>query len=143
MLTKYDYPLEHSVNWAHTQELLTKPFWGTSTTNHILLSCGSSVITEFPGDCGCLIIKYALYLTPTVIQEILNFASKSGYSKIICTLSTEYKIDHIKQYLKDFGFKIQYTGKSNRSYSNNYDEIKAKTYLCYKVIQPTTIGYGN
>lgn len=140
MLTEYDYPLEHSINWAHTQKLLTKPSWGTSTTQIIVLP-SNTIIMEFPGDCGCLIIKYAIYLTPKVIQEILKFASESGYSKIICTLSTEYKIDKIKQYLKDFGFKIQYTGKSNRNLDNDNDELNAKTYLCYKIIKPTTIGY--
>lgn len=132
MLKSYESPLDHSINWEETQKICSKSKHYKHYTQCIILSCGT-LITEFPGDCGCLIIKYALYLNPELIQQILDFASLSGYSKIICTLSTEYTIDPIKQFLKDFGFKIQYTGKSNRS--------KAKTYLCYKIIKPTTIGY--
>lgn len=139
-LEDYEYPLSHSVNWEDTKLILTKPTVYSFTTNYIYTD-DSVIIRELEGDCGCLLINNLYKITPETLTKILEFASQSGYSKIIGTLSTEYKIETTLETLKTFKFKIIYTGKSNRSDSYNNQSLPAKTYLVYKVIKPLTKGY--
>lgn len=145
MLNKIDdfeYPLAHSINWNETKQILKDSIYKNIPQSTIIFnSYNSCKIIEFPGDCGCLILIDAYKTSLKNLEDLLTFASKSGYSKIICTLSSEFPLNKIIPILKSFNFKIQFTEKSNRSTDYYKPSISAKTYLCYKIINPENKGY--
>lgn len=50
------------------------------------ISFGSVCIQNFPGDCGALILTRANYAKKKDLQDVVKFASMSGFSKIFATV---------------------------------------------------------
>lgn len=99
-----------------------------------------TTIQEYPGDCGCLLLRFVYDINKEVQDYIELFMNENGYSKIIGTIiipntETTDSINLLKT-VKTLGYTCIETGKSAR-----HPEYDCMSYLIYKVIKPETTGY--
>ena len=136
---------EFPFNYAAYKDTIKKFLPGyTSICQEIYyLRYKNVMLYELQMDCGCIYITNLYYLTDELYKEIEEFAAAMGYSKILCTTSEEYS-NALKtlEILKQNDFTVVETGFSNRSVSDNEDDIYSlQTWLCFKVITPKIKGY--
>jgi hypothetical protein len=85
-------------------------------------------VQNFPGDCGSLILTSANSATLPVLRDVISFASKSGFSKIVATVVGSMEYNSIKVAVKAFrkaGFICAARGKSNRNqYKDDFVFVK-------------------
>ena len=88
----------------------------------------SLLLSEFPGDCGALIMQRANCATHENPKFVKEFASQNGYSKVFATVVTsdEVVLSKLKKAYRRAGWIRVYEGKSNR---NNY-----KTDIVYCLV---------
>ena len=92
-----------------------------------MLTFGDVTLTNFPGDCGALILQGANEIDETEMKQVLKYASLSGFNKIFATIVTAYKAEEQHKVFKKARWRTVYKGKSNR---NDYkDDIVLVKYI--------------
>lgn len=79
---------------------------------------GKGILSNFPGDCGSLILQGANHVSKKDVKHLTQLASNSGFSKIFATVVKEYTSDAER----DLDIKTRFrcwkkvsVGKSNRT----------------------------
>lgn len=92
-------------------------------------------VQNFPTDCGALLLNNTSYATLHDLQNVIKYASKSGFSKIFCTIVDKpYIADAAKETFKKAGFRCISSGFSNR---NPYK----RDYVMFKRVRCSYKGY--
>ena len=78
---------------------------------------GSLLLSNFPGDCGALIMQQANNATHEHLKFVKEFASQNGFSKVFATVVTnnETVLSKLKKAYRSAGWIRVYEGKSNRN----------------------------
>ena len=78
---------------------------------------GQLLLSNFPGDCGALIMQQANNATHENLNFVKKFASHNGFSKVFATVVTdnEVMLSKLKKAYRKAGWIRVYEGKSNRN----------------------------
>lgn len=78
---------------------------------------GLLLLSNFPGDCGALIMQQANCATHENLKFVKEFASQNGFSKVFATVVTDNEnvLSKLKKAYRSAGWIRVYEGKSNRN----------------------------
>lgn len=78
---------------------------------------GPLLLSNFPGDCGTLIMQRANSATQEHLNFVKKFASQNGFSKVFATVVTgdDAVLSKLKKAYRRAGWIRVYEGKSNRN----------------------------
>lgn len=78
---------------------------------------GPLLLSNFPGDCGALIMQQANNASHENLKFVKEFASQNGFSKVFATVVTcdEAVLSKLKKDYRRAGWIRVYEGKSNRN----------------------------
>ena len=78
---------------------------------------GPLLLSNFPGDCGALIMQRANSATHENLKFVKEFASHNGFSKVFATVVTndEVVLSKLKKAYRRASWIRVYEGKSNRN----------------------------
>lgn len=81
------------LTWGLRESEIRKHF-PTALIGDSGLVLGSLRIQNFPGDCGTLVLSGANYAKKKDLQDVVKFASMSGFSKIFATVVATLENKH-------------------------------------------------
>lgn len=107
-----DYP---ALTWGLSLEKIQK-FAPYTQKNGQRLLFHNVCVQNFPADCGALLLTNTSYITLHDLQNIVQYASKSGFSKIFCTIVDKPDIANAaKETFRKAGFRCISSSYSNRN----------------------------
>lgn len=105
-----------ALTWGLGMEQI-KAKWPKATMYDQRLNLGGSAcLQNFTGDCGALILTGANSVTEKDLQDVKEYASLSGFSKIFATIVTSKTYaDRQLKIFEDANFQCISKGNSNRN----------------------------
>ena len=78
---------------------------------------GPLLLSNFPGDCGALVMQRANSATKENLNFVKEFASRNGFSKVFATVvcGQSDALDKLKHAYRAAGWKKVHEGNSNRN----------------------------
>ena len=108
-----------ALGWQQTSAAQMNELCKTAVFNSV--GCGMYVgpllLSNFPGDCGALIMQRANSATHENLNFVKKFASHNGFSKVFATVVTgdDAVLSKLKKAYRSAGWIRVYEGKSNRN----------------------------
>ena len=119
-----------TMGWQQTSAATMNQLCKTTVFNQAgdKMYVGPLLLSNFPGDCGALIMQRANSATQEHLNFVKKFASHNGFSKVFATVVTndEAVIERLKKAYRSAGWIRVYEGKSNRN--------KHKTDIVYCLV---------
>jgi len=80
---------------------------------------GTGTLSNFPSDCGALLLSGSNYVTKQDLQSLMTIASMTGHNKIFATIvmSNKNYAEEQKRMFVSCGWQVIHEGKSNRTSS--------------------------
>ena len=131
MLSPYEKPLKWGLSLTEFKKQLPGvDFFGESGR----VRCNTVSLSNFPGDCGALLLNGANQATLYSLKLAIKTASYNGFSKIFATVVGEDGyIDTAVEAFKKARFKCVEAGNSNRSaYKKSFTFVKIIKNCKYK-----------
>lgn len=106
------------LQWGQTEEEIKKKYPHVCITKGKIRVGSNCTLTNFPGDCGALILNYANHATTEDLRTAIKIASGGGFNKIFATVCMErcyYKFEEVQKAFKKNRFLKVKEGTSNRN----------------------------
>lgn len=108
-----------ALGWQQTSAAQMNELCKTTVFNQVgdKMYVGPLLLSNFPGDCGALIMQRANSATHENLKFVKEFASRNGFSKIFATVVTgdDAVLSKLKKAYRRAGWIRVYEGKSNRN----------------------------
>lgn len=106
-----------SLQWG-PDDVAIKDKFGDSIRScmHGHLAFGTASLTNFPGDCGALVLRNANSIDVATLKLVNKVASFCGFSKIFATVClNEHQAEKQRLVFRQAGWKLSHKGFSNRN----------------------------
>lgn len=108
-----------ALDWQQTSAELMNEICKTAVFKQVgdKMYVGPLLLSNFPGDCGALIMQRANNATHENLKFVKAFASRNGFSKVFATVVTgdDVVLSKLKKAYRSAGWIRVYEGKSNRN----------------------------